>query len=87
MISTLAFEGGTPCPQLPAGDDHDLCGAAAGSSIAGVRAPLPSGHAIGDPITVETTATASPAPARRFSQPACLPPGADLLLLKSVSRI
>ena len=87
VVVTAAFRGGAPCPQLPAGDDHSLCGAAAGSPIVNVRVLLPSGHAIGDLIAGETAATASPAPARRSSRPACLPPGAELLLLKSVSRI
>lgn len=86
-IDAVAFPCGSPCPQLPAGDDHSLCGAAAGSPIINVRVLLPGGHAIGDSTTVATTTTASPTSARRSSQPAHLPPGAALLLLKSVSRI
>ncbi|MER5423388.1 hypothetical protein [Streptosporangium roseum] len=86
-IDAVAFPCGSPCPQTPAGDDHSLCGAAAGSPIIDVRVLLPGGHAIGDSTTVETTTAASPTPARRSSRPAHLPPGAVLLLFKSVSRI
>jgi hypothetical protein len=87
VIATAASQSDTPCPRLPAGDDHRLCGAAAGSPIVNARVLLPSGHAIGDSTAAETAATASSAPARRSSRPVCLPPGAELLLLKSVSRI
>jgi hypothetical protein len=85
-VVTTASRADAPCPQLPAGDDHRLCGAAAGSPIVNARALLPSGHAIGDSTAAETATTAS-ASARRSSRPVRLPPGADLLLLKSVSRI
>ncbi|MER5324482.1 hypothetical protein [Streptosporangium roseum] len=86
-IDAVAFPCGSPCPQIPAGDDHSLCGAAAGSPIIDVRVLLPGGHAIGDSTTAETTTAASPTPAWRSSRPAHLPPGAVLLLFKSVSRI
>ncbi|WP_156056243.1 hypothetical protein [Streptosporangium roseum] len=86
-IDAVAFPCGSPCPQIPAGDDHSLCGAAAGSPIVNVRDLLPGEHAIGDSTTVEATAAASRRPTWRSSQPAHLPPGAALLLLKSVSRI
>ncbi|WP_435289811.1 hypothetical protein [Streptosporangium sp. G11] len=76
-----------PCPAPPAGEDHHLCGAAAGAQITGARAPVPTGPVIGDPVAAEEAPAASPPPARRRARPVRPPPGAALLLLKSVSRI
>ncbi|MER6178720.1 hypothetical protein [Streptosporangium sp. NPDC001681] len=76
-----------PCPRLPADHDHRLCGAATGAQITDVR-PLPqTGPAVGDPMITEVSATLPPPPAQRSSRPVCPPPGAVLLVLKSVSRI
>lgn len=86
-IGTTAFQGGMPCPQLPSGDDHTLCGATSGSPITDVRVLIPGERIACDSVTVEATAAASLASAQRSSQPVRPLPGAALLLLKSVSRI
>lgn len=77
-----------PCPAPPPADeDHHLCGAAAGAQITGARAPVPTGPVIGDPVAAEDVSAPSPPPARHRARPVRPPPGAALLLLKSVSRI
>ncbi|MEU8205340.1 hypothetical protein [Streptosporangium sp. NPDC049046] len=77
-----------PCPAPPpAEEDHHLCGAAAGAQITGTRAPVPTGPVIGDPVAVDEAPAPPPSPAWRRARPVRPPPGAVLLLLKSVSRI
>ncbi|WP_436764118.1 hypothetical protein [Streptosporangium sp. V21-05] len=76
-----------PCPSLPVDHDHRLCGAAAGAQITDMRPLLQTGPAVADPMSTEVPATPSPPPAQRSSRPACPPPGAALLVLKSVSRV
>lgn len=76
-----------PCPRLPVDHDHRLCGAAAGAQITDVRPLLQTGPTLADPMSTEVPAAPSPPPARRSSRPACPPPGAVLLVLKSVSRV
>ncbi|WP_433381518.1 hypothetical protein [Streptosporangium sp. CA-115845] len=76
-----------PCPRLPIDHDHRLCGAAAGAQITDVRPSLQTGPAAGDPMSTEVPATPSPPPTQRSSRPADPPPGAVLLVLKSVSRV
>ncbi|MFF0308962.1 hypothetical protein ACFYSC_16155 [Streptosporangium sp. NPDC004379] len=91
VSGAVAYCGGTPCPLrplLPAGEDHTLCGAAAGPSITILRVLLPAGRAACDAATAEVTAEAPAVPAaRRASRPVRPLPGAALLLLKSVSRV
>ncbi|MEU3168994.1 hypothetical protein [Streptosporangium sp. NPDC006930] len=77
-----------PCPAPPpTEEDHHLCGAAAGAQITGTRAPVPTGPVIGGPVAVDEAPAPSPSPAWRRARPVRPPPGAVLLLLKSVSRI
>jgi len=77
-----------PCPAPPpTEEDHHLCGAAAGAQITGARPPVPEGPVIGDPVAVDESPAPSPSPAWPRARPVRPPPGAVLLLLKSVSRI
>ncbi|MEU9834769.1 hypothetical protein AB0D67_24830 [Streptosporangium sp. NPDC048047] len=91
VSGAVAYCGGTPCPLrplLPAGEDHTLCGAAAGPSITILRVLLPVGRAACDAATAEVTAEAPAVPAARHASHPVRPlPGAALLLLKSVSRV
>ncbi|MEU6737576.1 hypothetical protein [Streptosporangium sandarakinum] len=91
VSGAAAYCGGTPCPLrplLPAGEDHTLCGAAAGPSITTLRVLLPVGRAACDTAVAEVAVEAPAVPAaRRSSRPVRPLPGAALLLLKSVSRV
>ncbi|MET9064165.1 hypothetical protein [Streptosporangium sandarakinum] len=91
VSGAAAYCGGTPCPLrplLPAGEDHTLCGAAAGPSITTLRVLLPVGRAACDTAVAEMAAEAPAVPAAwRSSRPVRPLPGAALLLLKSVSRV
>ncbi|MGV9327722.1 hypothetical protein [Streptosporangium sandarakinum] len=91
VSGAAAYCGGTPCPLrplLPAGEDHTLCGAAAGPSLTTLRVLLPVGRAACDTAVAEMAAEAPAVPAaRRSSRPVRPLPGAALLLLKSVSRV
>ncbi|GLW06478.1 hypothetical protein Misp01_16080 [Microtetraspora sp. NBRC 13810] len=91
-VETAAGHGGLgaygehgPCPQRPGHDDHTLCGAAAGVTLTGERTLLAAGPTCCEWTGAQTGAV-SPAPVRRSSQPARLPRGTAVLLLKSVSR-
>ena len=88
LVGTEVPADHVPCPAPPpAGEDHHLCGAAAGAQITGARDPVPAGPVIGDPVAVEETPALRAPPAWRRAHPVRPPPGVALLLLKSVSRI